>query len=105
MAFERVAFPALPWTQGGHPLEKKKAWQSGTGRSGVTLLELAAGFEDPNLCRNGHFIYVVEGSLELILETGSERLTAGEACFLDPGTIHRALNPGQEIVHLIVLAL
>jgi quercetin dioxygenase-like cupin family protein len=75
------------------------------GRPAITLLDFAPGFEDPNLCLNGHFIYVLEGSLELVMEAGRERLEVGEACFLDPGTGHRALNPGQEPARLIVVAL
>lgn len=105
MAFVRIPFPSLPWTQGGHPLEKKKAWPAGTGLNAVTLLEFAPGFEDPNLCRNGHFIYVLEGALELDLEGLTECLNAGEACSLEPGTSHRARNSGHETTRLLVLGL
>jgi hypothetical protein len=100
MAFERVPLTSLPWIQGGHPLERKKSWP---GR-GLTLLELAPGFEDPNVCRNGHAIYVLEGSLALELADGVvERVEPGEACFLDRGTAHRARNAGSTTLLMFVL--
>ena len=101
MAFERISFPDQGWAQGAHPLERKKTWPA----RGATLLELAPGFEDPNLCRNGHFIYVLQGRFELDLEGGTERLGPGEACALDPGTTHRARNSGRETVLLLILSL
>jgi quercetin dioxygenase-like cupin family protein len=102
MAFERAPLADLPWTQGAHPLERKKAWPS----RGVTLLEFAPGFRDPNVCVNGHAIYVLEGELAFELDGGVvERIAAGDACFLDPGTGHQAFNPGDVAVRVLVLAL
>jgi hypothetical protein len=102
MAFERIPLNFLPWTAGSHPLERKKSWPS----RGLTLLEFAPGFEDPNVCFNGHAIYVLEGSLALELDGGViERVEPGEACFLDRGTAHRACNAGNNRLILLVLAL
>ena len=99
MAFVRAAFPSQPWTPGGHPLERKKTLPS----RGLTLLEFEPGFADPNVCLAGHFMFVIEGSFGLELDTGLERLDAGEACFLDAGTAHRACNLGPTQVRLLVL--
>jgi hypothetical protein len=38
------------------------------------------------------------------LDSGLERLAPGEACFLDPGTRHRARNLGTTTVRLLILA-
>lgn len=100
MAFERVALPLQAWVQGGHPLERKKTAAS----RGLTLLEFQPGFADPNWCENGHFMFVLKGSFELELESGVEQLGAGEACFVDPGTRHKARNAGATVVQLLVLA-
>ena len=101
MAFIRAPFPEQAWVQGGHPLERKKTLPS----RGLTLLEFEPGFSDPNVCVAGHFMFVLEGSFGLDLDSGRERLEPGEACFLDPGTRHRAANLGSTRVRLLVLAL
>jgi len=101
MAFVRAPFPEQPWVPGGHPLERKKTLPS----RGLTLLEFEPGFSDPNDCVAGHFMFVLEGSFGLDLDSGLERLEPGEACFLDPGTRHRATNLGSTRVRLLVLAL
>lgn len=101
MAFVRAPFPSQPWSPGGHPLERKKTLPE----RGLTLLEFEPGFEDPNTCLAGHFMFVLEGSFGLELDTGLERLEAGEGCFLDPGTGHRARNLGAIPVRLVVLSL
>lgn len=101
MTFVRAPFPAQAWVTGGHPLERKKTLPE----RGLTLLEFDPGFSDPNVCVAGHFMFVLEGSFGLELDGGLERLEPGEACFLDPGTRHRARNLGSTRVRLIVLAL
>jgi len=101
MAFVRAPLPEQPWIPGGHPLERKKTLPE----RGLTLLEFEPGFSDPNACVAGHFMYVLEGSLGLELDTGLERLHPGEACFLHPGTAHRASVIGSTRVRLVVLAL
>jgi glyoxylate utilization-related uncharacterized protein len=102
LTFERIPLTSLSWAPGNHPLERKKVWPS----RGLTLLEFAPGFVDPNVCYNGHAIYVLEGSLAFELEGGViESVQAGEACFLDRGTAHRARNAGTGALRLLVLAL
>jgi quercetin dioxygenase-like cupin family protein len=101
MAFVRADFPEQAWVPGGHPLERKKTLPA----RGLTLLEFEPGFVDPNVCKAGHFMFVLEGSFGLELDTGLERLSPGQACFLDPGTRHRAQNLGPTPVRLLVLAL
>jgi quercetin dioxygenase-like cupin family protein len=94
----RIAFPALPWTAGNHPLERKKV---GTGRP-IVMLEFAAGFADPNWCERSHVIFVLGGTLEIELRDRVERFAAGECCVIDAGTAHRARNPGQDPVTAFV---
>ena len=99
MACRALPLAAAPWAPGGHPLERKKT-VAGTG---VTLLEFAPGFVDPAWCPRGHAGLVLAGELELILD-GDEvvRVAAGDAFELDPGTRHRARNPGAAPVRLFI---
>ena len=91
MAVTRLPFPALDWTPSPtHPLEQKKVV---AGRS-AALLRFAPGFADPNPCERSHVLYVVSGALELALADRIERIEAGEACWVDRGSGHRARNPG-----------
>jgi quercetin dioxygenase-like cupin family protein len=98
MAFARLPFAALPWTTGAHPLERKKA-----AAHGATLLEFAPGFADPSWCERGHIGFVISGTVRLELETGVETLAAGEGFATEPGTGHRASNPGTEPVRLFIV--
>jgi mannose-6-phosphate isomerase-like protein (cupin superfamily) len=100
MAFERIALPLQAWVQGGHPLERKKTAPA----HGLTLLEFAPGFADPNWCVNGHFMFVLAGTFAVELDSGVETLEPGEACVVDSGTRHRARNAGTSAVQLLVIA-
>jgi len=94
-----VDFESLSWQQGGHPLEIKKKHPEAP----LTLLEFAPGFEDPVPCSTGHAGLVLEGTLAFVLEDGTEvRVPQGGAFLLDPGTLHRARNPGKTAVRLFV---
>jgi glyoxylate utilization-related uncharacterized protein len=93
MPVTRLPFTDLGWVQSPtHPLERKKVVP---GRS-AALLQFAPGFADPNACARSHVIYVLEGVLELQLDDRVERIAAGEACWIDRDSPHRARNPGTE---------
>ena len=100
MAFTRIAFPAMGWEHGSHPLERKKT----SPDYAVALLEFEPGFTDPNWCRRGHAGFVLCGRFRLELESGTEVLEAGEAFVVDPDTPHRAGNGGDETLRLFVLS-
>ncbi len=100
MSFTHLPFASLEWTTGAHPLEKKKVVDGHP----VVMLEFAPGFEDPNWCERGHLIYALSGALELVLATRIERVTAGDGCVMPAGTRHRARNPGQSAVRLLVIS-
>jgi quercetin dioxygenase-like cupin family protein len=98
--FTRIPFPTLPFTQGGHPLERKK-----TGaHPSVTLLEFASGFADRNWCRRAHIVYVLQGRLTFEFESETESFAVGESCVIDAGTPHRARNDGQDTVQALVVS-
>ena len=100
MACVVVPLTEMEWVAGGHPLERKKA-----ADAGVTLLEFAPGFADPNWCPNGHVILVLAGRLALELEDGTTALVGeGEACVIDPDTRHKARNPDDRSVRLFVFS-
>lgn len=94
-----VPFASSPWMPGVHPLERKKT----TPGSSLALLEFAPGFADPQLCRNGHAGYVLEGALTFELDGGPQTIRAGEGFELPPGTRHRALNLGSQAVRLFLV--
>lgn len=100
MSFARLPFPALPWTAGGHPLEEKKLGDS----PGVVLLRFAPGFEDPQICRGDHLLYVLSGELTLGLDGETVTLGPGEGCTLQAGTAHRAANSGELPVTLLAVS-
>ncbi|MFN8627401.1 MAG: cupin domain-containing protein [Candidatus Binatia bacterium] len=100
MSFTYLPFASLAWTAGAHALEKKKLVD---GQPAV-LLEFAPGFEDPRWCERGHVIYVLNGTLDLVLEDRRERVPAGEGCVIEPNTRHRAANAGTLAVRLLVVS-
>ncbi|MBP7148782.1 MAG: cupin domain-containing protein [Acidobacteria bacterium] len=98
MSQRRIAFPALPWVPGTHPLERKKP----AGPAG--LLEFGPGFADPNWCERGHSGYVIAGVLRFEFADGTEEVGAGEGFAFEPGTRHRASNPGTVPVVLFIVS-
>ena len=101
MAITRIPFGEIAWAQSPtHHLEQKKVVP---GRS-AALLRFAPGFDDPHPCERSHVLYVVEGVLELGLEEGTARIAAGEACWVDRGSPHRARNPGPEPAVVFIIS-
>ena len=100
MPYETIDFDQLTLTPGEHPLETKRVPTS----PGVVRLEFAPGFKDPNVCLNGHVIYVIEGALTLHFDDASRVIGAGEACVIEPGTGHRAANEGDAPVTILVVS-
>jgi ethanolamine utilization protein EutQ (cupin superfamily) len=101
MPVTRLPFPDLAFTQSPtHPLEQKKVV---AGR-GAALLRFAPGFADPNPCTRSHVLYVVEGGLELQLDGGVEHIAAGEACWIDKGSVHHARNPGEAATVVFIVS-
>ena len=98
MACVRASFDAIAWQPGTHPLERKKVCEARP----MALLELGRDFADPNVCHRSHVIYVLRGRLELELDGGVERLDAGQCCWIDAGTAHRARNAGDDSLLLFV---
>ncbi len=95
-----VRFPDVAWRQGAHPLERKKSDPA----ERLTLLEFGPGFADPNWCEKGHFGYVLEGSLSVEFEDSVETIRNGEGFIIDPGTRHRASNPGGHPTRLLIVS-
>ncbi len=100
MATILAPFDSMPWEQGAHPLEQKKAL---AGR-GLAILKFAPGFADPSWCERSHVLYVLEGSLEVELADGTTTLRVGQCAELDRGTRHRVRNPGDVSVVVFVVS-
>lgn len=87
----RLPLSELPFSPSPtHPLEAKKVVPG----FGAGLLRFAPGFSDPNWCERSHVLYVLEGALELELPDRVERMQAGDACWVERGSAHRARNAG-----------
>src|SRR5262245_7489094 len=92
MAVTRIPFATMDWVQSPtNSLEHKKV----AAERSLALLRFEPGFADPNVCQRSHVLYVLQGALELELDDRIERIAAGEACWLDGGSAHRARNPGD----------
>jgi quercetin dioxygenase-like cupin family protein len=100
MSCTHFEFASAPFVPGGHPLEQKKV----CAERPVGLLRFAPGFADPNWCERAHVIYVLSGVLELELREGTQRVAAGNGCWLDAGTPHRASNPGSQPADMIIVS-
>jgi quercetin dioxygenase-like cupin family protein len=100
MACTTVPLASLPWTAGGHPLERKKSGGAGL----PILIEFAPGFRDPLTCARGHVLYVLSGTLGLELSDRHALVEAGACCVLDAGTEHRAYTYGPEPVSLFIIS-
>ena len=101
MPITRIPFGDIPWEQSStHPLERKKV---APGRA-AALLQFAPGFADPNRCERSHILYVLSGELELEGDGVATRVSAGEACWIDRGSSHRARNPGSAPALLFIIS-
>ena len=98
MPHRKIAFGEMAWTQGGHPLERKKSDGS------VTMLEFAVGFEDPNWCERSHVGLVLSGEFSLRFEDGDVAYAAGDCFVVDAGVRHRAWNAGEVATTLFVVS-
>jgi mannose-6-phosphate isomerase-like protein (cupin superfamily) len=70
----------------------------------MALLEFGPGFADPNWCEKGHIGYILEGSLSIEFEDAAEVILPGEGFIIDPGTRHRASNPGRIATRLLIVS-
>ena len=100
MSCTHFEFASAPFVPGGHPLEQKKLCADRP----VGMLRFEPGFADPNWCERAHVIYVLSGTLELELRDRTQRVTAGNGCWLDAGTPHRASNPGSEPAAMVIVS-
>ncbi len=80
-----IDFATMPWRQLAAGSRCKEAVR---GDSRVRLLELSAGFVEPDWCTNGHAGRVLEGALTLRTRTGLDRLAAGDVFVIEAGEVH-----------------
>jgi mannose-6-phosphate isomerase-like protein (cupin superfamily) len=101
MSVTRLPLSELAWAPSPtHSLESKKV----IAGHGAALLRFAPGFSDPNWCERSHVLYVLEGALEFELPDRIERMERGDACWVEPGSPHRARNPGQSDAVVFVVS-
>jgi mannose-6-phosphate isomerase-like protein (cupin superfamily) len=100
MSYAHVIWDELPWQQGNHPLEHKKI----APEKSCTLLMFMPGFCDPNLCSRSHVLQVLSGTLSVGLGDQRVRVQAGELLILEPDTLHRAQNEGDEPVVILAVS-
>jgi quercetin dioxygenase-like cupin family protein len=96
-----VRFDDLPWIS-PTPGLRFKAFVRGAQR--LRLLELSAGFEEPDWCTGGHAFHVLEGSFTLRTKRGDARFAAGDVGFLAAGEpdAHKAVLGPDEHARLLL---
>jgi quercetin dioxygenase-like cupin family protein len=69
----------------------------------LRLIEFAPGYEQVSWCENGHMGYVVEGTMETVIEGNKIIFKAGDALVIRPGLKHRSKNIGKTRVLLFLV--
>jgi quercetin dioxygenase-like cupin family protein len=82
----KVVFDALEW-QEGLPGARFKAY--GDGRKRMRLLELSAGFVEPDWCDKGHAGIVLAGELEIDFDGRVVRYGEGDGILIPAGASAR----------------
>jgi quercetin dioxygenase-like cupin family protein len=90
---------AVPWTERGAARLKEL---SAYGKR-LRIVEFGPGFSDPNWCRKGHVVYVLEGVIESEYEDGDSSRRAGEAYVIPAGVKHRSRNPHGVSATLLIV--
>ena len=98
MGYVKIPFPRLEWASAA-PGERKKT----AAVRHVAMLEFAPGFADPCWCPDGHIALVLSGVLEIEFECTIESFMEDDSVVIDPGTRHRARNPGKSPVQLFIM--
>jgi hypothetical protein len=97
----KIVFDALEW-QEGLPGARFKAYVE--GRKRMRLLELSAGFADPEWCVTGHAGFVIAGELEIDFDGQVVRYGEGDGILIPAGASarHKA-HPVTPIVRLFLV--
>jgi len=70
----------------------------------VQIVTIAAGdtVEDHFHRQTREFYHVLEGECELVVNGAEMRLVAGEMLLMEPGDVHRLMNPGPRLFRVLV---
>jgi mannose-6-phosphate isomerase-like protein (cupin superfamily) len=82
------------------PLARQKTMTLGDKR--IRLLELAPGFEELEWCLRGHIGYVLDGSLEIEFQNGTQKFEPGDVLAVEPGCHHKARRTNQKVTLFVV---
>jgi quercetin dioxygenase-like cupin family protein len=69
----------------------------------LRLIEFPPGFEQISWCESGHIGFVVEGTMETIVEDETVLFKKGDALVIRAGAKHRSRNIGEEPVLLFLV--
>lgn len=96
----RIIFAEAPWTAVAKGAREKSLERGGTK---LRLLELLDSIEEPAWCLKGHAGVVLEGTLELALDSGPARYSEGQGFLLLPGEDrHRATALTKRVLLFVV---
>lgn len=96
-----IDFATVPWRRLATGSRSKEVLR---GDRRVRLLELCAGFVEPDWCTNGHAGRVLEGALTLRTRAGEERLAEGDVFVIEEGAEHAhkaEIAPGERALLLL----
>src|SRR5262245_43095285 len=96
-----IRFDAIEWESVGERARQKRVVVDG---SVLRLLQLDAGFQEPDWCLKGHVGYVVAGSLRIQFSDRIERLSVGDGLAISGGEVwkHRAIVEDDGVTLLLV---
>ena len=101
MTHAAIRFDAVEWESTGERSRQKRIV---VGNSVVRLLQLDAGFHEPDWCLNAHVGFVVSGSLRIQFSDRNERISVGEGLAIPGGEAwrHRAIVDDDGVMLFLV---
>lgn len=89
----------MDWTQNPGAQQKEVI----LGENKMRLLELDDSFVEQHWCEKGHYGYVIEGALSMVIDGEVVTFNAGDGMAIPSGTKHKAVVASGEKAVLMLL--
>jgi len=97
----KIDFDSIPWETPAAGVRAKILKKDGKQ---LRLVEFTREFVEPDLCRKGHFGYVLEGELEIDFDGKRVLFAQGDGVFIPPGEAHKHMAKVKtDVVRLILV--
>ena len=94
-----LKFDSMPWVEVSD-LARQKSVQ--LADRAIRILELKAGFAEPDWCQRGHVGFVIAGKLRIDIDGQEEVFSAGDGLLIPEGKKHRALPHDENVTLFLV---